>query len=466
MELHDPDSVVHEHDGAFDSSALIQSELARVTRSKSFQQSRRHQKLLRHLVEQVVAGNTGALKEPLLAVEVFERPLHAFDPARDTIVRVEARRLRQRLARYYVTEGSDAVFEIRLPVGSYVPTLSRRDVSQQAATRRARDLTERGEHFLRQPLSQETLEAALQRFDAALRESPAHVAACVGIGRAWFNLATGWYREPRIAAEHAAEALRKAVALDPRHAIAHVLLGATQHQFEHDWTGARRNFERAAALAPHDAFVHSAYGWHLALRGELALAERHLLLARRLDPHYANTRMHMVNLRIAQGRLDDADAELDGMRDLAPDNMAVCGMAGLLAMLRGDARRALEHYRRVCELAPDHPNAHASLAAAQGFAGQHADADATLALAKARFGADALSPYVLAVVAARCGRPDDAFAHLDDALTRADPSAMLLRTDASFAGLRDDPRFAALVERLAGPRQRARRPSHGSAITP
>ena len=187
------------HDSATIPSSLIDFELGRITRSKSFQQSRRHQKLLRHLVMHAVAGTTGALKEPVLAFEVFERPLATFDPARDTIVRVEARRLRQRLARYYCEEGSDSALEIRLPVGSYVPTLRRRSGTDDATTRRARDLSERGEYFLRLPLSSQSLEQALARFDAALRESPDYVPALVGMGRAWINLAIGWYREPAVA---------------------------------------------------------------------------------------------------------------------------------------------------------------------------------------------------------------------------------------------------------------------------
>ncbi len=429
------------------SSALIRSELARITRSRSFQPSRRHQRFLRHLVEQAVAGNFGALKEQVLAIEVFERPHDAFDPARDTIVRVEARRLRQRLARYYGDEGGDAQLEIRLPVGSYVPTLRRRDGQTDAATRRARDLVERGDYFLRQPLSRATLEAALARFDAALRESPDHVAALVGMGRAWLNLATGWHGDPRSAADHAAEALRRALVLDAGHPVANALMGAVLHQFEYDWTAARTRFERALAGAPQQAFVHSAFGFHLFARGEFAEAERELLLARRLDPHYLNTRMHMVNLRIAQRRFADAEAELEGMRDLAPDNPAATGLAALVAMLTGDPRRAVELYGRVCALAPGHPNAHICLAAAQGLAGDLATADATVAMTCERFGADRVSPYVLAIVATRCGRIDRAFAHLDDALERRDPNIVMLTVDPSLAGLHGDPRWTALLAR-------------------
>jgi Flp pilus assembly protein TadD len=427
--------------------ALIQSELARITRSRSFQGSRRHQQLLRHLVEQAVAGNTGALKEQVLAIEVFERPPGSLDPTRDTIVRVEARRLRQRLGRYYADEGSGATLEIHLPVGSYVPTLRQREGQTDATTRRARDLVERGEYFLRQPLSKSTLDAALARFDAALRESPEHVGALVGMGRAWLNLATGWHGDPRPAADHAAEALHRALDLDAGHASAHALMGAVLHQFKYDWATARAHFERATILAPQQAFVHSAFGFHLLARSELARAERELLLARRIDPQYVSTRMHMVNLRICQHRFAEATAELEGVRDLAPDNVAATGLAALIAMLTGDPHGAVQLYGRVCELAPAHPNAYACLAAAQGMAGDLAAADATVATALARFGASRMSPYVLGIVATRCGRHDRAFEHLDDAIVCRDPNVMMLTADPSFADLHDDPRWAALLAR-------------------
>ncbi len=428
---------------------LIESELAIIERSESFRLSRRHQQLLRHLVEHAVAGNTGALKEPVLAFEVFARGIDTFDPVRDTIVRVEARRLRQRLARYYGGEGSRAALEIRLPVGSYVPTVRRRAAAGDGdtATLRATDLVERGEHFLRQPLGCDTLEEARKRFEAALREKPQHAPALVGLGRAWFNLAAGWYHDPRPASDYAAEALRAALALDPSNAPAHALLGTILHQYEFDWPAARASLRRAVQLAPEQAFVHSAYGYNLIGRRELEAADRELSLARRLDPQYVNARMHMVNLRIAQGRLDHAESELDALRDIAPDSMPAVGMAGLIALLRGDGAEALRQYERVCELAPENPNAHASLAAAQGFAGRLDLADATLALVRARFGSRRMSPYVLAIVATRCGRIDQAFMHLDEALAVRDPNVMWAGADPSFEPLRGDRRWPEFLAR-------------------
>lgn len=434
----------------------IEFALAQIEHSAAFRGSPRHRALLRHLVSRALAGELTALKESVIAVEVFGRAAAAFDPKLDTIVRVEARRLRARLQTYYASAGREAPIRIELPVGSYVPLMVARApaVHASAVTRRARDLTERGEHYLRQPLAREPLEAALARFDEAVRESPAYAPAYVGMGRAWLNLATGWYHDPAAASEHAAEALRQALALEPGEATAQALLAAIEHQFEHDWPAARRGFERAIALAPQQAFVHSAYGCHLCIHGALDEAERELLLARRLDPLYLNARNHMVNLRIAQGRLDDAEAELQAMRDMAPATMSIAGLQGAIAMFRRDPTTARRHYADACALMPEHGACVIALAGAHAMAGEFETADALLVDALRRFDARSLSPYALAIFEGRRGRPDRAFALLERALDERDPCAMQIGIDPSFADLHADPRWPALLRRT---RTRARR---------
>ena len=81
-------------------------------------------RFLRFLVERNLEGSDNQLKESVIAVEVFGRkPDH--DPARDSIVRTEAGRLRARLAEYYLTEGKDDGIVIELPKGGYTPAFRR-----------------------------------------------------------------------------------------------------------------------------------------------------------------------------------------------------------------------------------------------------------------------------------------------------------------------------------------------------
>ncbi len=73
---------------------------------------------MRYLAEQTLAGDAANLKEYVLGVEVFDRG-PAFDPASDTIVRVQARRLRQKVEEYYRSEGRLDPILIGIPTGQY-----------------------------------------------------------------------------------------------------------------------------------------------------------------------------------------------------------------------------------------------------------------------------------------------------------------------------------------------------------
>ena len=55
-----------------------------------------------------------------MGVEVFGKD-NSFDPRNDPIVRVQARRLRAQLARYYREEGQEDDLAIELPKGGYAP---------------------------------------------------------------------------------------------------------------------------------------------------------------------------------------------------------------------------------------------------------------------------------------------------------------------------------------------------------
>jgi hypothetical protein len=75
-------------------------------------------KLLRYLAEHAVRHPGVALKEYQIATEVFGRPAD-FDPQLDSLVRVQAGRLRAKIAEYYANEGADDPILVELPKGTY-----------------------------------------------------------------------------------------------------------------------------------------------------------------------------------------------------------------------------------------------------------------------------------------------------------------------------------------------------------
>jgi TolB-like protein len=119
------------------SQTTIALQLDRILRSKALSRATYLNSLLKTCVEQTLAGNSGQLKELWLGTAVFHRKAR-FNPARDPIVRVQARRLRQKLSDYYQTEGLLDPVRITMTVGSYVPVFSTVDVDQRAALRNGR----------------------------------------------------------------------------------------------------------------------------------------------------------------------------------------------------------------------------------------------------------------------------------------------------------------------------------------
>lgn len=101
----------------------VRAELERVLASSVLRQSGRLSRFLKFVVEQHLAGNANQLKESVLAVEIFDRE-PSYDSHVDSIVRVEARRLRDKLDRYYLGDGSGDPIIIALPKGSYAPTFT------------------------------------------------------------------------------------------------------------------------------------------------------------------------------------------------------------------------------------------------------------------------------------------------------------------------------------------------------
>lgn len=114
--------------GGVDSEEMIR-QLDCIGSSATFQQVDRLKRFLTFVVLETAAGRGNQLKEYVLGVQVFDKDT-SFDPRTDPIVRVQARRLRARLAKYYADEGLGDAVLIELPKGGYAPTFRHLDSPQ------------------------------------------------------------------------------------------------------------------------------------------------------------------------------------------------------------------------------------------------------------------------------------------------------------------------------------------------
>jgi len=108
------------------------AELQAVLQSPVFVRSPALSHLLSYLCEKTFAGETDQIKEYSVALDVFDRQ-DSFDQDTDSIVRVQANRLRKRLSEYYARDGAAHTIHITIPVGQYVPMFQRIAVQDQVA---------------------------------------------------------------------------------------------------------------------------------------------------------------------------------------------------------------------------------------------------------------------------------------------------------------------------------------------
>jgi tetratricopeptide (TPR) repeat protein len=246
--------------------AEVREELALILRSPGFIRSKRLGRFLRFLVEKTLAGQ-GNLREHVLANEVFDR-VDQFDPRVDSIVRVEARRLRRRLREYYqATAGHRVVIDLH--PGSYVPEFSTRRPHhvlpaqgelQGGAPTTAAYLAYLQFRVLLNQVGRGACAEAIRLAERLVSEHPSYALAYAGLAEAhWYAAMFGKSRavDSFRCAKRAAET---ALQLGPDLADAHSALAAVSLYLDWDWDRALVLAERALELSPQSSFAHRVYG--------------------------------------------------------------------------------------------------------------------------------------------------------------------------------------------------------------
>jgi hypothetical protein len=108
-------------------------QIENIIKSHSLRGSESLCKLLQYLAKQALDHPDSPVKEYQIATEVFGRPAD-FDPQSDSTIRVQAGRLRMKLAEYYAGEGAADPILVKIPKGSYHLTFEVRPIKPQLQT--------------------------------------------------------------------------------------------------------------------------------------------------------------------------------------------------------------------------------------------------------------------------------------------------------------------------------------------
>jgi TolB-like protein/class 3 adenylate cyclase/Flp pilus assembly protein TadD len=255
---------------------------------------------------------------------------------------------------------------------------------------------------------------------------------------------------PRESMPKAKEAAERALALDDDLAEAHAYLGSVHSVYEWNAAAADREFKRAIASDENCAIAHALYGFFLIGLGHLDDGLTENRRAVELDPLSPEVNTFLgLGLYLAR-RYDQAIAQLRQTMDIDPGYWWGRVVLGRAYLMRGDVDdgvRELELAQRRADMVA--AESQWTLGWGYAVAGRRDQANAVLdATIRQRSGREFISAYGIAVIEAGIGDPDRAFEWFEKAYEDRAMYLTLLRVDPAVDGLRSDPRFAALVDKV------------------
>lgn len=286
------------------------------------------------------------------------------------------------------------------------------------------------------------LERATREFERALRIEPDHPGALVGLGEALLRIGKAVEARPP---------LERALRLRPDDAQAHHLLAQVLLFHDWDWDRAERHLDLALRLRPGHAATQQVRAYWLALTGRMEAALVAMTAALRIDPLSSYVHADAGWIAYWAGRLDTAVARCTRTLELDPGSGSAQACLLFARIAQRDVRAARQAARALML-------AHAALPAdlaAIDSAPLGAGLRPYWAWETRRLEADphrsAHDAFQLALAYAQLGRRDEAFPQLE-AAHRGRTSWMLwLELEPLLDPLRTDPRYAALVRRMAYP---------------
>jgi TolB-like protein len=286
---------------------------------------------------------------------------------------------------------------------------------------------------------------AAQAYRQGLAKDPRFAPAVAGLADA-----ESWVADTAETADAVAEGQRRAiklaneaVALDPELTEAYVARGSVRSAIQWDWSGARADFERALILSPESADAMLEYARSV-LRplGRLPEAVTAVRRATELDPLNGRAWSTLGSLYLATGEPKLMREAYNHSQEVNPQQAFAGTGLGVGLLLEGKPEEALVAFQK----ATSEIFRLLGTAVAQHTLGHTQEEQQALDVLLTRYPHDAA--YQIAGVYAWRGDRDHAFAWLDRACAQHDGGLLLIKVDPLLRGIRDDPRYAAVLKKI------------------
>ena len=491
----------------------LRIELSRILADSRFTGSVRVAAFLRYVVEKTLEGEAAGIKEVTIATELYGRP-GDYDPKVDSIVRVEATRLRSKLRDYYEHQGAENPVRIVIPKGSYVPrfegrppsagdrrapALSRRPGTRwlwaalaviglvtppwlwrESAQRQAQGRTTRrsaahtpdpqalrawqegNELLALDPNNSSTdhslpatLQRAVERYEFAIARDPLFDRAWASVAEVYEYAAAYAGRDHAEDTRRAEAAARHAVALNDNVAVSHAMLAMVLFYLRWDFEGAEREYRRAIELDPRSAFTIVEFADLLRETGCLEEAANQIRTARALMPDTPVLAAKEAEIYLEKNQPDAAMAAASAALQVSRDYRRAHVALGMAWELKGDFTRAIRHYRDALVMHPQDRQALPALGYALGRLGRIREAHAVARELEDRNQRVRNYSCHIALVYTGTGEYDRALDWLERAWQTRHMHLPFAVVEHRFAPLRPHPRFRAILARVGLPRSAA-----------
>lgn len=288
---------------------------------------------------------------------------------------------------------------------------------------------------------------AQEHFERALSLDDHNAAAHAGLAEA-HSLLGSLYRHLTQAEwmDLARREADRAVELDPDLAEAHTALALALSRPD-ETRASERELRRAIELNPSFAGAHFWYALALADLGHPEEALREFAIAGELDPLSTLVLAEQVSLLSSLGRLDQAASRLERLREVETNQILYEDRRMGLLLALGDIEGFRQSLERLDRLLPGRPEVLTMRAFYAALIGEKEEARELLQRAEAL--PDSERPEVhIARIYATLGDLDSCFRWMERAASAARLAPRSWRYDARWAAVREDPRFAALLQKL------------------
>ena len=294
----------------------------------------------------------------------------------------------------------------------------------------------------------QSFKRSLSYFEQAIAADPDFALAWGGLAGAHLMLAYFGEESPREAIMQARVAALEALKLDDQSFTGHAALGWVR-LFTWDWPGAGQSFEEALRLHPNHAMTLHGYADYLMLTGRPEDGLAQVRRARLIDPFTPTSNVPVPFHLYLMRRYEEAIADIRQLQERTP-GYAMHRLLALVYWQQGRLEEALEQERQELALRKDVE----LLAALEQGDARGGPRGAMLAMAEAlvrRSSTTYVDPFTIAVTFARAEQSESTLDWLGAAVERGSLELMYIGLRPEFDPLRDDPRYAKLVQRLGLP---------------